>query len=403
MELRFNVIKDERKALVTAISEITDYPSKYCGAPGFAFAVGGYTISKDGTVSFEEEQDADKLADLLAQLAGRGFVYEKGPGEDFVNVETIEMAASVNADNCETVIEPDETNIVNENTDYLESAPESGAGEEGVDCRSDAEESENIPCDGGKERSSDNPDGTGIPVSDGNQILALSIPLSGITDVEIVNLEKLVASKAWIIKKMIGADILPIERLEDRLNFPWFKTESTAEEVAAYSFLIAQLCNTAKLKKRIVAEERPPQEGDNEKFKARCMLLALGFIGNQYAKARKILLAPMSGNGSFKSGNHKKATTVPESAASAQNTGNTAIPTKCSECWHHCYYTGGLLRTKAGDIVDTSNRTPDPYTHYCLETPSGFRKIKHDADWSGSETAPNWCRQYAEQHHGDGV
>ena len=46
---------------------------------------------------------------------------------------------------------------------------------------------------------------------------------------------------------------------------------------------------------------------DNEKFKARCMLLALGFIGDEFAQARKILLAPMSGNGSHRAGDGKKA------------------------------------------------------------------------------------------------
>jgi hypothetical protein len=55
-----------------------------------------------------------------------------------------------------------------------------------------------------------------------------------------------------------------------------------------------------------MATERELADGDNEKFKARCFLLALGFIGKEYSQARKILLAPMSGNGSFKTGNTKK-------------------------------------------------------------------------------------------------
>jgi hypothetical protein len=41
--------------------------------------------------------------------------------------------------------------------------------------------------------------------------------------------------------------------------------------------------------------------------------------------------------------------------------------------------------------VDTSGRTLEKYTHYCLKTPSGFRKIKNATDWSGGETAPKWC------------
>lgn len=39
-------------------------------------------------------------------------------------------------------------------------------------------------------------------------------------------------------------------------------------------------------------------------------------------------------------------------------------------------------------IVDTSGRAPDNYTHYCLNVPSEYRKLKHATDWSGFETAP---------------
>jgi hypothetical protein len=104
---------------------------------------------------------------------------------------------------------------------------------------------------------------------------------------------------------MTGADALPVLRDESRLRFPWFSRESTPDETDAYSLLIERLCATAKEKQRVTASERPLTDGDNEKFKARCFLLSLGFIGKEYAAARKILLAPMSGNGSHKSGDGK--------------------------------------------------------------------------------------------------
>ncbi|HQH66565.1 MAG TPA: virulence protein, partial [Clostridia bacterium] len=37
----------------------------------------------------------------------------------------------------------------------------------------------------------------------------------------------------------------------------------------------------------------------------RCFLLRLGFIGDEYKAARKILLRNLSGSGAFKSGNPK--------------------------------------------------------------------------------------------------
>jgi len=39
--------------------------------------------------------------------------------------------------------------------------------------------------------------------------------------------------------------------------------------------------------------------------KFRCWLLSLGFIGSEYAEARKILLSKLDGNSSFKSGGRK--------------------------------------------------------------------------------------------------
>jgi hypothetical protein len=144
--------------------------------------------------------------------------------------------------------------------------------------------------------------------------LVVNIPLSGYTDLAIDNLEKLVTAKSWIIKKMAGADVLPIERNETYLRFPWFSKEASPSEVDAYSRLVARLCETAKEKQRVMATERNLEDGDNEKYKARCFLLSLGFIGKEYAQARKILLAPMSGNGSHRAGDGKKLAPTADTA-----------------------------------------------------------------------------------------
>ncbi len=63
----------DRKALVAAISEATGEKSEYLGAPGFAYRVGMYTVSKDGTVE-TGDADAAAAASLLAALEERGFV-----------------------------------------------------------------------------------------------------------------------------------------------------------------------------------------------------------------------------------------------------------------------------------------------------------------------------------------
>jgi len=58
----------------------------------------------------------------------------------------------------------------------------------------------------------------------------------------------------------------------------------------------------AKTQKRVTAKEK---DTDNDKYAFRCFLLRLGFIGDEYKAARKILLRNLSGSGAFKSGNPK--------------------------------------------------------------------------------------------------
>ena len=67
---KFNVKGQERKSLVSAISEITNTPVNYQGAPTFAFTVGEYHIDKEGTVTGEYDFN------LFVGLAERG--YEPG-------------------------------------------------------------------------------------------------------------------------------------------------------------------------------------------------------------------------------------------------------------------------------------------------------------------------------------
>ena len=52
---------------------------------------------------------------------------------------------------------------------------------------------------------------------------------------------------------------------------------------------------------------------DNEKYAMRCFLLRLGFIGEEYKKARAILLRNLDGNSAFRSGTAPKHTSKEES------------------------------------------------------------------------------------------
>lgn len=59
------------------------------------------------------------------------------------------------------------------------------------------------------------------------------------------------------------------------------------------------MCKMAKGQKRVVAKECA---ADNEKFAMRLFLIRLGFIGDEYKTARRILLRNLTGNSSWRSG-----------------------------------------------------------------------------------------------------
>jgi hypothetical protein len=145
--------------------------------------------------------------------------------------------------------------------------------------------------------------------SDAQDRLAIEMPLDGFTEEGITNLKKLIASKANLIKKALNADSLAVERTENTLVFPWFKLPAESDEVLAYSRFIGALCAAAKEQKRVTAKEK---DVDNEKFAFRVFLIRLGFVGDEYKVARRILLKNLSGNSAFKSGAPKAEVTLGE-------------------------------------------------------------------------------------------
>jgi len=73
MIINYNVSGSDRKRLVAAIAEHTGEKAKYLGAPGFAYQVGGYTVSVDGQVTIEDNSTAVALIRFLRE---KGFQAE---------------------------------------------------------------------------------------------------------------------------------------------------------------------------------------------------------------------------------------------------------------------------------------------------------------------------------------
>ncbi|MDL2258569.1 virulence protein [Eubacteriales bacterium OttesenSCG-928-K08] len=250
MHIFFQKTGAERKALVTAIGEILDEKPQYMGAPGFAFSIGGYTITKDGTLEYGE-QEAERIPALLSALAERGFVPVDAP--EFTT---------------------DEADMEREPTTA-----------EVADTEPEAKAVDNI--------------GTEL---DG--IFAIALSSEGMAGQSVENLRKLVLGKALLIRTALGenlaedADALPVVFEDGKVSFPWFRLGMDADTIAAWSFFVAALCETAKKQKRVIMSEKP-YDG-SEKYAMRCFLLKLGFIGEEYKQARSVILAGLSGDGSHK-------------------------------------------------------------------------------------------------------
>ena len=126
--------------------------------------------------------------------------------------------------------------------------------------------------------------------------LTISLPLDGFNPDSLNRLQKLVDSKASLIRKATGASRLTIRVSEDKVAFPWWDQMPAAEETQAYMAFIAALCSMAKQCRRVAASEKPVE---SERYAFRAFLLRLGFVGAESKAQRKILLAPLSGSAAF--------------------------------------------------------------------------------------------------------
>ena len=149
--------------------------------------------------------------------------------------------------------------------------------------------------------------------------LTIEIPNIGFTPEMRENLKKIVASKATLLKQALETDDLPIVELDGKITFPWFTLHDIDGEADAYNRLIAAICKMAKTQKRVTAVEKPIE---NAKFTMRLFLIRLGFIGNEYKTARKILLRNLTGNSSWKSGHRPERN---ENAAIPPNPAEAAL------------------------------------------------------------------------------
>lgn len=160
------------------------------------------------------------------------------------------------------------------------------------------------------------------------RFLIIKVPRDGFTPETEENLRRIIASKAPLLKKALETDSLEIVFTEDALCFQWFTLHGIDGESDAYNRLVAAMCKMAKEQKRVIAKECAT---DNEKFAMRLFLIRLGFTGDEYKTARRILLRNLTGNSSWRFGHRpERAEHAPTDEAEAAPA-DTAAETSADE------------------------------------------------------------------------
>jgi len=271
MEIQLTLHGRKRKEAADCVGEAVNAAPVYAKAPTYAFDIGGIILDRHGVLDIGDCDEA--LPKVLVALQKAGFYT---PEEEEVS-EAVPEAQT-----------PPETALA-------EPEPEE-------EPPSNSEQTDRV---------------------------VIQMPLAGFLPEKIDNLRRLVASKERLIKKAIGIEALPIVEDSETLDFPWAPPGAQSDEIMAYAQLVSKLCDLAKSQQRVLATEQPVE---NEKYAFRCFLLRLGFIGEEYASARKILLRNLEGNGSHKSGEGKprppKAPPAPASASTAAAVASALEPTQ---------------------------------------------------------------------------
>jgi len=313
MEIQLTLHGRKRKEAANCVGEAVNAAPVYAKAPTYAFDIGGIVLDRYGVLAIGDCDEA--LPKVLIALQKAGFYT---PEEEEAPEALPEALAPAETD----------PEVVPETPTPLETDPAEPETEEAL-----TEPVEDIPPEPAEEATLEEeapgeaeaqPDPEEEPPSDSEQTdrIVIQMPLAGFPPEKINNLHRLVASKERLIKKAIGIEALPIVEDSETLDFPWVPPGAQSDEITAYAQLISKLCDMAKSQQRVLATEQPVE---NEKYAFRCFLLRLGFIGEEYAAARKILLRNLDGNGSFKTGNGKpRPPKAPPASASASPTATVA-------------------------------------------------------------------------------
>ena len=82
MEIRYNVTGAKRKELVKVISDATGARAEYKFMPTCNYEIDYFTVTKDGTLLFDDCADSEEVEQVLEAITAAGFECEAQDGEE---------------------------------------------------------------------------------------------------------------------------------------------------------------------------------------------------------------------------------------------------------------------------------------------------------------------------------
>lgn len=312
--IKYAASGEQRKKLVSALSEILESESKYLRAPSYGYEVGSCIVNRTGDIEFPDDMTEEEIEAIAKKLTWHGFErildesteeIDGAPIQEESVLETedpteenVPDVVEANVEESEEVL--DET-VVDE--DKINTTEKSDISEELSEDLVEETEAPVLPeggfeSEGSMEEVTDeqSEESTAAEAAEPEKIV-IELPGSYLDEAELGRVRAIVASKATVLKKALETDDLSIERKEDKICFPWFIDHGIDGEAKAYMQLVSGIVKRAKMLTRVTATESP---SDNDKFTMRLFLVSLNFKGAEYAFARKFLLRNLSGNSGWR-------------------------------------------------------------------------------------------------------
>lgn len=98
MQVNYNVTGAQRKELVKVISDTTGAKAKYMGMPTAAYEIDYFTVTKEGTLLFDDLADSEEVEQVLEAIAAAGFECEAQEGFEEESEEQVETAPQTATD-----------------------------------------------------------------------------------------------------------------------------------------------------------------------------------------------------------------------------------------------------------------------------------------------------------------